>query len=55
MASIPAERVVAEGFRLALTGTPGTGKSTVAGLLSEKGFEVLTVESLAEENGLKGD
>ena len=55
MASIPAERVVDEGFRLALTGTPGTGKSTVAGLLSEKGFEVLTVESLAEENGLKGD
>ena len=55
MAAIPAERVVDEGFRLALTGTPGTGKSTVAGLLSEKGFEVLTVESLAEENGLKGD
>ena len=55
MASIPAERVVDEGFRLALTGTPGTGKSTVAGLLSEVGFDVLTVESLAEENELKGD
>lgn len=42
------------GFRLALTGTPGTGKSTVARLLSETGFEVLTVESLAEQNDLKG-
>ena len=55
MASIPAGRIVDEGFRLALTGTPGTGKSTVSGLLSKAGFEVLTVESLAEENGLKGD
>ena len=55
MASIPAGGNVDEGFRLALTGTPGTGKSTVASLLSEAGFEVLTVESLAEENGLKGE
>ena len=55
MASIPTGQDMDEGFRLALTGTPGTGKSTVAGLLSEGGFEVLTVESLAEENGLKGD
>ena len=55
MASIPAGGNVDEGFRLALTGTPGTGKSTVAGLLSEIGLDVLTVESLAEENGLKGD
>ena len=55
MASIPAGGNVDEGFRLALTGTPGTGKSTVAGLLSEVGFDVLTVESLAEENELKGD
>ena len=54
MASIPAGRIVDEGFRLALTGTPGTGKSTIAGLLSETGFEVLTVESLAEQNDLKG-
>lgn len=55
MASIPTGQDMDEGFRLALTGTPGTGKSSVAGLLSEGGFEVLTVESLAEENGLKGD
>ena len=54
MASIPAARIVDEGFRLALTGTPGTGKSTVAGLLSKTGFQVLTVESLAEQNDLKG-
>ena len=55
MASIPAGGNVDEGFRLALTGTPGTGKSTVASLLSDAGFEVFTVESLAEENDLKGE
>ena len=55
MASIPAEPIVDDGFRLALTGTPGTGKSTVAGLLSEVGFDVITVESLADQYNLKGD
>ena len=55
MASIPAERIVDDGFRLALTGTPGSGKSTVAGLLSEVGFDVITVESLADQYNLKGD
>ena len=55
MASIPAGGNVDEGFRLALTGTPGTGKSTVASLLSDAGFEVFTVESLAEDNDLKGE
>ena len=54
MASVPADRIVSSSIRLALTGTPGTGKSTVADLLSEVGFEILTVESLAEENGLEG-
>ena len=53
MASIPAGRIVDDGFRLALTGTPGTGKSTVAGLLSEVGFDVITVESLADQYNLK--
>ena len=54
MASVLAGRIVDSSIRLALTGTPGTGKSTVAGLLAGDGFEVLTVESLAEQNGLKG-
>ena len=39
---------------MALTGTPGTGKSTAAGLLAKSGFEILSVESLAERSGLKG-
>ena len=54
MASVLAGRIVDSSIRLALTGTPGTGKSTVAGLLEGDGFEVLTVESLAEQNGLEG-
>ena len=40
---------------MALTGTPGTGKSTVAQALCDAGFEVITVESLAEQHGLLGD
>tara|TARA_B100000287_G_C20610500_1_gene771836 strand:+ start:43 stop:585 length:543 start_codon:yes stop_codon:yes gene_type:complete len=37
-------------IRLALTGTPGTGKTTVSSLLSKNGFEVFSVESLAEKH-----
>ena len=48
-------RNVSGGFRLALTGTPGTGKSTLAQALCDAGFEVVTVESLAEQHGLLGD
>ena len=48
-------RNVSGGFRLALTGTPGTGKSTVARALCDAGFEVVTVESLAEQHGLLGN
>ena len=40
---------------MALTGTPGTGKSTLAQALSDAGFEVVTVESLAEQHGPLGD
>ena len=46
---------MSDGFRLALTGTPGTGKSTVAQMLSSDGYEVITVESLAEQYGLSGE
>ena len=40
---------------MALTGTPGTGKSTLAQALCDAGFEVVTGESLAEQHGLLGD
>ncbi|MFL2975384.1 MAG: adenylate kinase family protein [Candidatus Thalassarchaeaceae archaeon] len=38
-------------FRLAMTGSPGTGKSTVSSLLEELGYCIETVEGLAEEFG----
>ena len=38
-------------FRLSLTGTPGTGKSTLAGLLSTHGMNIITIEKLAEKAG----
>ncbi len=36
---------------VALTGTPGTGKSTIAALLEEKGFRVCELEGLARRCG----
>ncbi len=36
--------------RLGLTGAPGSGKTTIAEVLREGGFDILTVESLASEN-----
>ena len=36
--------------RLALTGTPATGKSSVCALLGEGEFEIVTVEELAVEH-----
>ena len=55
MVSLLAGRNVSGGFRLALTGTPGTGKSTVAQMLSDGGCIVVSVESLAEQNSLLGE
>lgn len=37
--------------RLGLTGAPGSGKTTIAEILREGEFDILTVESLASENG----
>ena len=37
--------------RIALTGTPGTGKSTVARLLSASRYDVISIEELAAEAG----
>jgi len=39
------------GFRLAMTGSPGTGKSTIAHLLGGLGYSIETVEGIAEEFG----
>jgi len=39
-------------MRIALTGTPGTGKSKVAGLLAaERNYSVIDVNQVARENG----
>ena len=37
--------------RLGLTGAPGSGKTTIAEILREGEFDILTVESLASEHG----
>jgi len=37
---------------VALTGTPGTGKSSVAGILGQRGYYVIFLDRLAEERGL---
>ncbi len=37
--------------RIALTGTPGTGKSTVSRLLSASGYSIISVEELAAAAG----
>ncbi len=38
--------------KLALTGTPGTGKSTVAGILAARGLSIIELGDLAKEKGL---
>ena len=49
------EMSVDMGFRLALTGTPGVGKSTISSLLAEIGYQVETMERLAERLECIGD
>ncbi len=39
-------------MRVALTGVPGTGKSSVGGILAERGWRVEGVNSMAERCGL---
>lgn len=39
----------------AITGTPGVGKTTAAGLLRDEGFEVLDLNDFIYRKGLKGD
>ena len=40
------------GVLVALTGTPGTGKSAVAAVLERRGYSVLILDRFAEERGL---
>ena len=39
---------------IALSGSPGSGKSTIAELAKSSGWEVISVEKLAEKHGLLG-
>lgn len=39
--------------RIALTGTPGTGKTTVAGVLRARGYDVLDMTGYIRDNGLR--
>ena len=43
------------GCRIALTGTPGTGKTTISDILRMEGFEVLSLEKLAEKLNCLGE
>ena len=43
------------GSRVAITGTPGAGKTSVSRMLEEKGFTLVSVEGLAEEFGCIGE
>ena len=43
------------GFRLALTGTPGVGKTTVSSLLADVGYQVETVQDIAQRFGCIDD
>ena len=41
--------------RIALTGTPGTGKTTISDILRMEGFKVLSLEKLAEKLNCLGE
>ena len=55
MASNALAGFMEQGFRLGLTGTPGTGKTTVAEKLGGSGIAVDSVVSLAEKHGCLGE
>jgi adenylate kinase len=42
-------------MRVALTGTPGTGKSSVGAYLAKKGLDVIEVSDIAKAEGLLGE
>ena len=47
--------IMRRGCRIALTGTPGTGKTTISDILSMEGFKVLSLEKLAEKFNCLGE
>ena len=44
-----------EGCRVALSGTPGTGKTTISRLLQSEGFDVLSLEKIADKHNCLGE
>jgi len=46
---------VGRAFRLGLSGTPGTGKTTIVSLLETQGYNTVSLESLAEKYGCLGE
>ena len=44
-----------EGCRVALSGTPGTGKTTISSLLQSEGFNVLSLEQIADKHNCLGE
>ena len=47
--------LMADDLCIAITGTPGTGKTSICEYLLKKGFTNYSVEKLAEENGCLGE
>tara|TARA_B100000482_G_scaffold93506_1_gene67348 strand:+ start:5887 stop:6429 length:543 start_codon:yes stop_codon:yes gene_type:complete len=43
------------GCRIALSGTPGTGKTTISSILENEGFKILSLEKIAEKYDCLGD
>ncbi len=43
------------GCRIALSGTPGTGKTTISKILKKEGFNVFSLEELANEHNCLGE
>lgn len=42
-------------FRLAISGTPGTGKTTIVSLLESQGYNTISLELLAKKYGCLGE
>jgi len=47
--------IMADDLCIAITGTPGTGKTSICEILEKEGYIIHSVEKLAEENGCLGE